>query len=104
MHRGVNFAAKFDAMRKGGQSEVIVRTGGVAVRLVCVEGGGDGRWDKHDATPETVVVWSGDFNIEFRDATVRLSPGQCCVIPAGVEHRGTSTAGAEVILFTNLKV
>lgn len=46
------------------------------------------------------MVWSGDFTVEFRDHTLTLSPGQCCVVPVGVEHRGRSREGAEMVLFT----
>ena len=79
--------------------EETVPLGGVNVRMVRVAGGGEGRWDSHSQTTETVVVWSGDFTVEFRDHTLRLSAGQCCVVPVGAEHRGTSVTGAEVVLF-----
>ena len=67
--------------------------------MVRVAGGGEGRWDSHSHSAETVVVWSGDFTVEFRDHALTLSAGQCCVVPAGAEHRGTSRNGAEVVLF-----
>ena len=59
----------------------------------------EGRWDSHPDSTETVVVWSGAFTVEFRDRTLRLTAGQCCVVPIGAEHRGTSPTGAEVVLF-----
>ena len=59
----------------------------------------DGGTVSHDRTAETVVVWSGDFAVEFRDHVSHLARGRCCVVPLGAEHRGTSKAGAEVILF-----
>ena len=99
---GLDFAAEFQRLRDAGQSESTTRAGGVAIRLVRVVGGGERRWDSHPATTETAIVWSGDFRVEFRDSTLNLDPGQCCVVPAGAEHRGTSKCGAEVILFTNL--
>lgn len=77
-----------------------ITVGGVNVRMVRVAGGGNGRWDRHNNTAETAVVWSGDFQVEFRDRTIMLSIGQCCVIPSNTEHRGTSARGAEVVLFT----
>lgn len=97
---GLDFAAVFDRLSRDGLRESTTRLGGVAVRLVRVSGGGEGRWDRHDGTAETVIVWSGDFTVEFRDRTLRLGPGQCCVVPVGADHRGTSKDGAEVILFT----
>ncbi|MDP4025376.1 cupin domain-containing protein [Methylobacterium sp. NEAU 140] len=97
---GLDFAEVFARLARDGQRESTTELGGVAVHLVRVAGGGEGRWDSHAATSETVIVWSGDFAVEFRDRTLHLGPGRCCVVPVGAEHRGTSKGGAEVILFT----
>ncbi|HJS85436.1 MAG TPA: cupin domain-containing protein [Acetobacteraceae bacterium] len=97
----IDFAAVFARLAAEGCREETTHLGGVDVRLVRVAGGGEGRWDHHDHSTETVVVWSGDFTVEFRDRTLRLGPGQCCVVPVNAEHRGTSRNGAEVVLFQN---
>ena len=94
-----SFADVFARLAAAQQREETVALGGVSVRMVRVAGGGPGRWDSHAHTAETVVVWSGDFTVEFRDHTLTLSAGQCCVVPVGAEHRGTSRDGAEVVLF-----
>ena len=85
----VDFTAAFADLRASDAREVTVPTGGVDVRLVRVPAAGEGRWDSHSDSTETVVVWSGDFTVEFRDRTLRLGAGQCCVVPQGAEHRGT---------------
>ena len=95
----IDFAAAFARLAAEGHREETTPLGGVDVRLVRVAGGGEGRWDRHDHSTETVVVWSGDFAVAFRDRTLQLGAGQCCVVPVGSEHRGTSRGGAEVILF-----
>ena len=99
MNQTADFAEIFGQLARDGRTEESVQLGGVTVRLVRVKGGGEGRWDRHDRTTETVVVWSGDFSVEFRGHALHLSGGQCCVVPVGAEHRGTSEAGAEVVLF-----
>jgi mannose-6-phosphate isomerase-like protein (cupin superfamily) len=99
MSQQVDFTEAFGRLAREGSSEETTQLGGVNVRLVRVKGGGEGRWDHHDTTTETVVVWSGDFTVEFRDHTLHLAAGQCCVVSVGAEHRGTSKAGAEVVLF-----
>ena len=100
MDRGqVDFAATFADLAARNAREAAVPLGGVDVRLVRVPGGGEGRWDSHDDSTETVVVWSGEFKVEYRDRTLLLTAGQCCVVPVGAEHRGTSPTGAEVVLF-----
>ena len=98
-----DFADMFAQLAATGEREKTVTLGGVNIRAVRVAGGGTGRWDSHDDTPETVVVWSGDFLVTFRDRTLSLSAGQCCVVPVNVEHHGTSRHGAEVVLFTTAR-
>ena len=97
----VKFAETFAHLKATARSEETTQCAGVAVRLVRVAGGGESQWSHHSQTTETVVVWSGDFTVEFSDGVVHLGPGQCCVVPVNAEHRGTSKAGAEVILFQN---
>lgn len=94
----IDFGAVFGRLASEQRQEEMVELGGVNIRMVRVAGG-DGRWDSHAHSAETVIVWGGDFTVEFRDRTLTLSAGQCCVVPAGAEHRGTSRDGAEVILF-----
>lgn len=96
----LDFRAAFARLAASDAREEAAELGGVKVRMVRVAGGGEGRWDSHGDTPETALVWSGDFKVEFRDRTLDLGAGQCCVVPVGAEHRGTSKGGAEVILFT----
>ena len=99
MNHSTDFAATFARLAREGLTEETSHLGGVAVRLVRVPGGGEGSWGSHDATTEPVVVWSGDFTVDFRDHSLTLGAGQCCVVPVGAEHRGTSKHGAEVVLF-----
>ena len=99
MNQTTDFSEVFGRLAREERSEETAQLGGVNVRLVRVKSGVEGRWGHHSKTTETVVVWSGDFTVEFRDQTLHLSAGQCCVIPVGAEHRGTSRTGAEVILF-----
>jgi len=94
-----DFAEVFTRLAAAQQREETVLLGGVAVRMVRVAAGGPGNWDRHPHSTETVIVWSGDFTVEFRDHTLTLSRGQCCVVPVGAEHRAASRNGAEVVLF-----
>ena len=45
MNRGVNFAAKFDPMRKEGNRKSSFARKEPQSAFLCVEGGGGGRWD-----------------------------------------------------------
>jgi mannose-6-phosphate isomerase-like protein (cupin superfamily) len=99
MNGSADFGAVFERLARTRQAEETLELGGVNVRMVRVAGGGEGRWDSHGHSAETVVVWSGDFTVEFSDHALVLSAGQCCVVPIGARHRGISRSGAEVILF-----
>lgn len=102
MNGPVDFGAVFERLARERQREETVNLGGVAVRMVRVAGGGEGRWDGHGHSTGIVVVWSGDFMVEFRDHALTLAAGQSCVVPVDAEHRGTSRNGAEVVLFQQL--
>ena len=95
----VDLKATFDWLRANDERERTFPLGDVYVRLVRVVAGGEGRWDSHQDGPETVVVSDGTFKVEFRDRTLVLTAGQCCVVPSGADHRGTSPTGADVVLF-----
>ncbi len=95
----VDFGAAFADLAARDAREMTKPLGGVDVRLVRLPAGSEGKWDSHDDSTETVVVWSGAFQVEFRDRTLLLTAGQCCVVPVGAEHRGNSPTGAEVVLF-----
>ena len=99
MNGQLDFGAIFAKLEAAGEAQHHAVLGGIDVRCVRVAGGGEGRWDSHPETPETVVVWSGAFDVAFRDHTLSLGAGQCCVVPAGAEHKGTSPSGAHVVLF-----
>ena len=91
-------ASIFAALAASGEAETARDEGGVNLRFVRVPAGSPGSWDAHPDGPETALVWSGRFEVAFRDHTVALGPGQACVVPAGAEHRGASAEGAEVML------
>ena len=57
----LDFGALFKHLAETGERQHHDVVGGVDVRLVRVEGGGEGRWDSHDDTPETVVVLERRF-------------------------------------------
>ncbi len=87
MNQSTDFSEVFARLAQDGRTEETAQLGGVNVRLVRVKGGGEGRWDHHERTTETVVVWSGDFSVEFRDpcrsgpsigARPSPAPKSCC--------------------------
>jgi mannose-6-phosphate isomerase-like protein (cupin superfamily) len=37
--------------------------------------------------------------VEFRDRTLEMGPGDCCVVPRGTEHRTAADQEAEILCF-----
>ena len=56
-------------------------------------------WHKHDDTDELFLLIAGEAQIEMRDRTVDLAPGELFVVPKGVEHKPQSATGASLLLF-----
>ena len=87
----IDFAATFGRLAAEGLREQTTPLGGVDVRLVRVPGEYEGTWDRHHHSTETVVIWSGDFTVEYRDRTLQLGPGQCCVMTSATIGRNIPT-------------
>ena len=55
-------------------------------------------WHKHDDTDDFFLVLSGTLEIELRDRTITMGPGEMYVVPQGVEHRPVASEEAHVLL------
>jgi mannose-6-phosphate isomerase-like protein (cupin superfamily) len=55
-------------------------------------------WHKHDDTDDFFLVLSGNLEIELRDRTVRLGPGELFIVPRGVEHRPVAHEEVQILL------
>ena len=76
---------------------IIAELNGQHVKLAKVQG--EFEWHHHEAEDELFLVLAGHLIIELRDGTLRLDPGQCCVIPRGVEHRPRADIETHILLF-----
>ncbi len=93
----VNLDAKFSLFTEHWRPKVIAALNGQEVKLIKVQG--EFPWHHHDDAEEFFLVWKGDFRVEFRDAVVRMKPGDCIVVPRGIEHRTCADQEAEVLCF-----
>lgn len=92
----INLAEKFAGFSDHWSPRLAARYNGNEIRLAKVEG--EFHWHSHPATDELFLVIEGQLEIEFREHTVKLDPGEMIVVPRGTEHRPCARTG-EVKLF-----
>ena len=92
----VNLADKFEAFSDHWAPRIVARYNDNEVRLVKVEG--EFVWHQHEDTDELFLVMDGTLEIELRDRTVRLNPGELFVVPRGTEHRPCARQGEVKVL------
>ena len=66
--------------------------------IMVVRAEGEFVWHKHDETDDFFLVIEGELDIELRDRTVTLGPGELFVVPKGVEHRPCARKGEVKVL------
>lgn len=93
----VDLHAKFGAFEDTWVPRVVAELNGQEVRVSKLLG--DFVWHRHEHEDELFLVWSGRLEIELRDRTVTLGPGELFVVPRGVEHRPVARELVEVVLF-----
>ena len=92
----VNLAEKLGSFTDHWAPRIVARYNDHEVRLVKVEG--EFIWHKHDKTDELFLVIEGELDIEFRNRTVSLRPGELIVVPQGTEHRPCARNGEAKLL------
>lgn len=55
-------------------------------------------WHEHEDTDDFFLVLRGTLDIELRDRTVTLGPGELFVVPKGVEHRPVARDEVHILL------
>lgn len=87
----VNLAEKFATFTEHWAPRIVARYNDNDVRIVKVAG--EFVWHSHPATDDFFLVLEGVLDIEMRDRTVTLAPGELFVVPRGVEHRPVARHG-----------
>jgi len=66
--------------------------------VMVVKVKGEFTWHKHEDTDDLFLVLQGVLDIELRDRTVTLHPGELYVVPRGVEHRPRAAEEVHLLL------
>jgi len=93
----INLNEKFAAFSEHWRPKVVASLNGQELKLIKVMG--TFPWHHHDKEDELFLVWRGNFRVEFRDHVVSMGPGECVVVPRGVEHRTCADEEAEILCF-----
>jgi mannose-6-phosphate isomerase-like protein (cupin superfamily) len=93
----ISLDEKFGLFSERWRPKVIARLNGQEVKIVKVRG--EFPWHLHGTEDEFFLVWRGRFRVEFRDRVVDLEPGECVVVPHGVEHRTCADEEAQILCF-----
>ena len=88
---------KFALFDERWRPKTIATINGQEVKIVKVQG--EFPWHHHDNEDEFFMVWRGTFRVEFRDRVVTLQPGECVVVPRGIEHRTGADEEACILCF-----
>jgi mannose-6-phosphate isomerase-like protein (cupin superfamily) len=87
----VNIAERFSAFHDTWAPKIVARYNENEVRLVRTEG--EWVWHRHEETDELFIILEGEFDMDFRDGTVTVGPGEMLLVPRGVEHRPAARRG-----------
>ena len=97
----VNIPEKLDSFSDQWAPRIVARYNDNEVRLVKVEG--EFIWHSHADTDELFLVLDGTLDMELRDRTVVLEPGELFVVPRGTEHRPCARNGEVKLMLIDPK-
>lgn len=95
MH-GVNLEEKLSQFTEHWQPRTVSQFNGHDIMVVKAKG--EFVWHSHADTDDLFLVLKGRLNIELRDSSVELGPGELFVVPKGVEHRPVAQEEVHVLL------
>lgn len=97
----VNLAEKLAGFTDQWSPRIVAHLNDYDIMVVRVDG--EFVWHKHDDTDDFFLVLEGELDIELKDRTVTLGPGELFVVPKGVEHRPCARKGEVRILLIEPK-
>jgi mannose-6-phosphate isomerase-like protein (cupin superfamily) len=96
MSERIDLSEKLSTFSDHWSPRTVARFNECDVMVVKVKG--EFVWHKHDDTDDFFLVLKGVLDIELRDRTITLGPGQMYVVPRGVEHRPVARDEVHLLL------
>ena len=94
--QAVDILARFARVADHWSPKVVAQVNDQYVKVARLLGEMD--WHQHADEDELFWVLRGRLRLEFRDHVVALEPGQCCVVPRGVEHHPVAAEECWIVL------
>ncbi|MEX2318285.1 MAG: cupin domain-containing protein [Bauldia sp.] len=92
----INLEEKLNAFSEHYAPRTVAEYNGHDVMVAKLKG--EFVWHKHDETDDFFLVLKGVLDIELRDRTVTLAPGEMFIVPKGVEHRPVAREEVHILL------
>ena len=96
MSSGIDLSEKLATFSEYFSPRTVTQFNNCDVMVVKVKG--EFVWHKHDDTDDFFLVLKGMLDIQLRDRTITLGPGQMYVVPKGVEHRPVAREEVHLLL------
>jgi mannose-6-phosphate isomerase-like protein (cupin superfamily) len=96
MSNGIDLSEKLSTFSEHWSPRTLTQFNDCDVMVVKVKG--EFVWHKHDDTDDFFLVLKGTLDLQLRDRTITLGPGQMYVVPKGVEHRPVAREEVHLML------
>ena len=93
----INLAEKLSEIQDYWNPRIAGELNGQHVKLAKVRG--EFVWHRHQNEDELFLVLKGVLDLELRDGTVTLRPGEFFIVPRGVEHRPVAEEEVHLLMF-----
>jgi mannose-6-phosphate isomerase-like protein (cupin superfamily) len=94
--QSINLANKLSLFDEYWSPRIIAQMNDYHFKLAKIQG--EFIWHSHPDTDEAFIVIKGEMRIEFRDSYTKLSEGELCIVPRGIEHKPAAKDECQIML------
>lgn len=92
----IDIAAQFDRVTEYWFPKVIGQVNDQFIKIVKLKG--EFVWHAHENEDELFLVVRGRLRIQLEDGQIELGPGECVVVPRGVQHNPVADEECWIVL------
>ncbi|MEB3703112.1 Cupin domain-containing protein [Candidatus Bealeia paramacronuclearis] len=85
LDKAINFEEKFSTLSEVWTPKILAKFDNYYLKAAKMQG--EFVWHSHPEVDELFIVVLGYLKILFRDGEVNIAPGECYIVPKGVEHK-----------------